>query len=76
MSRKYKKGIIDLNELPAGKSSRVKRFLAGDKRAFRKRDKLLGLRFASEDIASWHAKAVKHEESITEYMERVMNEAE
>jgi hypothetical protein len=71
-----KSGSVDLNSLPAGKRNRVKRFLTGDKRALRKRDKLLGLRFASEDIAAWHKKAAKHEESITEYMERVMNAAD
>ena len=70
-----KTGNVDLNALPAGKRNRVKRFLKGDKRAFRKRDKVLGLRFASEDIAAWHKKAEKHEESITEYIERVMNAA-
>jgi predicted DNA binding CopG/RHH family protein len=70
-----KKGKIDLAALPAGKRERVKRFLRGDKRALRKRDKVLGLRFASEDIASWHEKAAKHDESITEYIERVMNAA-
>jgi hypothetical protein len=42
-----KKEILDLNALPAGKSNRIKRFMAGDKRAFRKRDKLLNLRFSS-----------------------------
>jgi hypothetical protein len=71
-----KEGKVDLNALPATKRNRVKRFLTGDKRALRKRDKLLGLRFASEDIATWHAKAKKHGESITEYMERVMNAAD
>ena len=71
-----KEGKVDLNALPAGKRNRVKRFLTGDKRALRKRDKLLGLRFASEDIAGWHKKAEKHDESITEYIERVMNAAD
>ena len=71
-----KAGTVDLNALPAGKRNRLKRFLTGDKRALRKRDKLLGLRFASEDIATWRKKAVKHDESITEYIERVMNAAE
>ena len=71
-----KAGTVDLNTLPAGKRNRVKRFLTGDKRALRKRDKLLGLRFASEDIASWQKKAAKADETITEYIERVMNAAE
>lgn len=71
-----KNGTVDLKSLPAGKRDRVKRFLTGDKRALRKRDKLLGLRFASEDIANWHKKAEKHGEKITEYMERVMNAAD
>ena len=77
MTLKYdlKSGTLDLNALPAGKRNRLKRYLTGDKRALRRRDKQIGLRFASEDIAAWHRAAEKAEESITEWMERVLNAA-
>lgn len=69
-----KSGTLHLSNLPSAKRARVKRFLTGDKRALRKRDKVLGLRFASEDIAAWSAMAEGQDVSITEWIEQVLNE--
>lgn len=69
-----KSGTLDLNALPPSKRNRLKRYLTGDKRALRKRDKLLGLRFASEDIDAWGKAAKKAGETLTERIERAMNE--
>ena len=68
-----KSGNVDLNTLPASKRNRVKRYLTGDKRALRKRDKLLGLRFSSEDIEAWHRAAKKKGETITDWIESILN---
>jgi predicted HicB family RNase H-like nuclease len=61
--------------LPPAKAARIKRFLRGDRRALRKRDRVLGLRFASEDIKAWEAAADKEGESATEWVERILNKA-
>lgn len=70
-----KAGTVRLNALPSDKRNRVKRFLSGDKRALQKRDKVLGLRFSSEDIAKWHKAADKADETITDWIERILNAA-
>lgn len=70
-----KKGVVKLKDLPPAKADRIKRYVRGDRRALRRRDKVLGLRFSSEDIAAWEAAAEKEGESTTEWIERLLNKA-
>ena len=39
------------------------------------RDKNVSLKFASADVAKWHAAADRKKESLTEWMERLLNAA-
>jgi len=71
-----KDDTVNLNTLPASKRKRVKRFLSGDKHALRTRDKLLGLRFATEDIERWTDKAEKKGVSLTVWIETHLNAIE
>jgi len=64
-----------ITKLPNEKVARINRFLKGDRRALRRRDRVLGLRFASEDIKAWEAEAKKDGESATEWIERHLNKA-
>jgi hypothetical protein len=70
-----KKGVVKLKDLPGSQGDRIKRFVRGDRRALRKRDRVLGLRFSSEDIKAWEAAASAEGESATEWIERILNKA-
>jgi hypothetical protein len=64
-----------ISKLPNEKVVRINRFLKGDRRALRRRDRVLGLRFASEDIKAWEAEAKREGESATDWIERILNKA-
>jgi hypothetical protein len=59
---------IDLNKLSPQQRLKVDR-------ALRPRDMVVSQRFAPEDVATWRETADKSNETLRDWMERVMNKA-
>jgi hypothetical protein len=60
--------VLDLNKLSPQQRLKVDR-------ALRPRDMVVSQRFAPEDVATWREAADKSNETLRDWMERVMNKA-
>lgn len=63
---------INKADLSAAEKERIERFLKGDTLALRKRDKVLGLKFASEDIKCWKACAEAAGKTFSDWVEEAL----